>query len=233
MSDTMASIDLVALLNQLREEETEYNRQLVRLQEEIGTLERAFAIAERRKMGVKGSLAPAESVVSSPLDVANERPAYIGGHVSPVIAERPSPVRVAELARKVRGLTQIEALKRIAQANEGIVRTIEAKPVFIKAGLSKGSPRNIGSHLYHLLDASPEFEKVGTGVFRWLPYCARMEARQDVGPSRRVQEAQLKFGQDETGVLAAGNPEGDATEQTQEPPPERNGYGRVGTMPPD
>ncbi len=235
MGDTMQSVDLVALLHQLRAEEAEYDRQLAAVRAEISTVEQALAIAQRRSMGAIGAV----TVASSPSLMVNgptpNREMLVGRDAALPTIERPSPARVPELARKIRGLKQIDALRHIAQLNEGIVRTIEIKPVFIKAGLTKGSPRNIGSHLYHLLDRSPEFEKIAPGTFLWLPHVEEGKGKARTDQAGPIQAA-LTSPDGETDrsgekILAAGNPEGDAMGRTQEPPPtERNGYDRVGTV---
>ncbi len=230
MGNTTTSIDLVALFEELRAEEAEYERRLATVHEDIQAVQRALEIAHRRGGGLTDAVAaPPLSPLVSPRLVAN-KPVRSGESATASTSNQPQPARVTELVRKVRGLTQIEALKRIAQHSDGIVRTIEAKPVFIKATLTKGNPKHVGSHLYHLLDDSPEFEKIAPGTFRWLPFQAADEkgASDQVGPRQTVLAS---WHGEATEVLAAGNPEGDATEQTQEPPPpERDGNDRVGTV---
>jgi hypothetical protein len=85
------------------------------------------------------------------------------------VARQREPVLAANLAHwraKLRNLTHLEALIRIAEENHGIVRSAEAKRIFIAAGVSEGKPKNIPSQIYRLLADSGEFEKVEPGVFR-------------------------------------------------------------------
>lgn len=78
----------------------------------------------------------------------------------------PPPVPLDHLARQLRGLTQVDALRQIAVWNGGIVRTRDARRLFVSAGLTKGKLKNLPSHIYHILLASEEFERVAPGAFR-------------------------------------------------------------------
>jgi hypothetical protein len=69
-------------------------------------------------------------------------------------------------ANDIRGLTQIEALKKIAGANGGLVNASDAKRLFIAAHLSTGKPKNLGPHIYAILKSSPSFKWESPGTFR-------------------------------------------------------------------
>ena len=62
--------------------------------------------------------------------------------------------------------TQLEALKRIAELNGGLVNASEAKRLFMTAGLSKSKGRNLAPHIYSILKNSPDFEWESPGTFR-------------------------------------------------------------------
>lgn len=65
------------------------------------------------------------------------------------------------VVRGLRGLSQPEALVRIAQASGGVLRTVEAKRILIDAGLITGNPKNAASHLFSLLRDESRFERLG------------------------------------------------------------------------
>jgi Arc/MetJ-type ribon-helix-helix transcriptional regulator len=75
-----------------------------------------------------------------------------------------------ELVAEIRGLTHKAALRKIAEANGGRVTSAEAKRLFVAAGLAKGDPKNLGPHVWSLLNGSPDFEHEGPGVFRLLKF---------------------------------------------------------------
>jgi len=57
----------------------------------------------------------------------------------------------------LRGLKQLPALKAIARARNGIVRTLEAKDLMVKAGVVKDS-KNAYKMVYNLIKTSDEFQ---------------------------------------------------------------------------
>ena len=66
----------------------------------------------------------------------------------------------------LRGLTQLGALKKIAEMNGGLVNASEAKRFFLTAGLSKSKGKNLAPHIYNILKNSPDFEWESPGTFR-------------------------------------------------------------------
>jgi hypothetical protein len=88
----------------------------------------------------------------------------------PASATRASEVRLppTRWARILSGVSQTEALIRIAIENGGILRVSDAKRILIDAGKVRGQHKNVPGHIYHLVHASEKFEKVAPGVFRLL-----------------------------------------------------------------
>lgn len=79
-----------------------------------------------------------------------------------------SPPDNGEWASRLRGLTQYEALVRIAKDNGGVLRISDARDILIKAGLSKGSPRNVYGSIYNKLRLSDEFAWISEGTYRLI-----------------------------------------------------------------
>jgi hypothetical protein len=66
----------------------------------------------------------------------------------------------------LQGLKQMPALKTIARANNGLVRTLEAKDLMVKAGVMKDS-KNAYKMVYNLIKNSEDFEPTGNrGEYR-------------------------------------------------------------------
>jgi hypothetical protein len=69
-------------------------------------------------------------------------------------------------ARRLQGLTQLEAIVQIAEDNDGIVRTKDVADILLRAGLSNADPRNLYRYVLHFLTTSGMFEKAGKGTYR-------------------------------------------------------------------
>ena len=69
-------------------------------------------------------------------------------------------------AQELHGLTQMEALIRIAEKNGGLLRASEARRIFIAAGIAKGNTKNVGPHVYHMLSDAKQFQRVNPGRYR-------------------------------------------------------------------
>jgi hypothetical protein len=68
---------------------------------------------------------------------------------------------------RLEGLTHYEALVKLAEdSHKRTVRPTDAAPILQKAGLAKGTSRNLVPHLYRMLRESSQFEKVAPGTFR-------------------------------------------------------------------
>jgi hypothetical protein len=65
----------------------------------------------------------------------------------------------------LRGMTQIEALKKLAEHGGGEFRTIDAKRIFLQVGLIK-SPKNANNILFSVIQRSGLFERTAPGAYR-------------------------------------------------------------------
>jgi hypothetical protein len=127
---------------------------------------------ERRAADINSTITAYERVIayragkSMPMSTALIEPQHdseLGRREQPSLSPH---VSVGEWRKKLRGLTHIEALTRIAGENDGVVRVTDAKQILLDSGLTKGKLRNVSSHIYHLLSRSEKFERVEPGVFR-------------------------------------------------------------------
>lgn len=73
--------------------------------------------------------------------------------------------RIALDLDSLRGLTQIEALTRIAEHNGGRLETALAKKILLLAGLIK-NPKNANNILFSVIQRSGRFERIEHGVYR-------------------------------------------------------------------
>lgn len=69
-----------------------------------------------------------------------------------------------EWAKILRGLTHAEALIRIAEHQNGILKTVEAKKALIDSRLVKGNPKNVLPHIFAMLRDEERWQKMGV---RW------------------------------------------------------------------
>jgi hypothetical protein len=65
----------------------------------------------------------------------------------------------------LRGMTQIEALKKLAEHSGGEFRTMDAKRIFLQAGIIK-SQKNANNILFSVIQRSGLFERTAPGVYR-------------------------------------------------------------------
>ena len=154
--------ELTHALDVLRSENAEYEDKVRAYQDKIASNTRhieAFEVVIARLTG----MAP-----EPPVPVQHARPTF--PNFAHSWAERqprlPLSPRSNDWARKLKGLTQIEALFQIANQNDGVLRVVEAKNIFVESGLVKGKVRNVSGHIYHTLGRSDRFERVEPGVFR-------------------------------------------------------------------
>ena len=71
--------------------------------------------------------------------------------------------------QKLRGLTQADAVRAIAEEYGGTVPVSEVKRILIGTGKSKGKVSNIGSHVYHFVNEVNKggaFERIRGGIVR-------------------------------------------------------------------
>ncbi len=77
-----------------------------------------------------------------------------------------SPTDSIDIA-SLRGMRQVDALKKIAEHGSGQVRTAIAKRLFLRAGLIK-NPKNANNILFSVIQRSGLFERVEPGVYRLI-----------------------------------------------------------------
>lgn len=159
---------IMELLQRLREEEgaleREYQDRLADLRRKIQAVETTLELLNPSETEEAPSIhrepvaPPSESTESSRAVPSFARP-------------RPFAVRRTtqnEWAQKLRGLTQEEALRRIALENGGIIRSQDGKRILIEAGLAKGKPKNLTGSVYRKLAESGRYRWVSAGTFRLI-----------------------------------------------------------------
>lgn len=178
----LPSVDIVALLERLRREKAV-------IEQDIATLEGALAVAERHAPASGATPAP-PAPSPTPLTPAMLSPMPAPRRIIPKIpasVERPSDERIAELARGVRGMTQIEALDFMGRQMDGF-QNADAVKVIIAGGLTTGKRSNVSSHVYRLLNESEKFEKIGPGRFRLIDRTPQEPVTQDASAGDIAQE---------------------------------------------
>lgn len=140
-------------LDRLRTEKIEYERKAARISQTIDAYE--HVIADLTGAPLPGPSMPTESL---PVEVAHVR-----REDQQIL---PLPANTGEWRKKLRGLTHIEALIKIAKENDGVVRVADAKRILVDANLTTAKARNVSSHIYHTLARSERFERTDPGVFR-------------------------------------------------------------------
>ncbi len=70
---------------------------------------------------------------------------------------------------RIQGILK-RSLEVIAAHCGGYLRMGEAKDMILAAGVSTAAPKNLGGSLRRVLEKSPEFCKVGPGLWEWLGY---------------------------------------------------------------
>ena len=89
---------------------------------------------------------------------------------------------------------QREALKEIAQQNQGVVRVREVPSVLKAAGLSHAKPSSISSTSYNILSHSDDWEYVEPGTFRLIDYTPeKIVAIAPDPPTERPQEMSFEM----------------------------------------
>ena len=160
--------DLSALLGHLRAQEASLKAQLATLADKISALETTLQVAQEL---------PSATKVVAERPIVTERPIVVE---APGKDARPLNTPSAGWARFLRGIRQIDALRAIASANDGVVRTADAKRIFLEAGLAKGAPKHVGPHIYHMLLNAEDFERIEPGTFRLTTMVANTPQDEDV-----------------------------------------------------
>jgi hypothetical protein len=114
---------------------------------------------------------------------------------------------------KLRGLTQPEALIRIVQENGAVLRTVEAKPILIKAGLAKGQQKNVYGHIFQLMKGTERFaklgvrwKKIGPGEYRLHPVESDHVSSDDQAPFVQVSESLAPSDAIGAAIVGSGSP---------------------------
>lgn len=176
MSDAIASADrhLREALHLLQSEydgrQTAYEREIAPLRQRIRAIE--VALSPSPPIGIDDSRHTERALSLSP-----ERA---------VLRPIASPTSPRDVARKIRGLTQPEALIRIAQEQGGVLQTALAKAILLDAGLIRGNPKNALGHVFQLLKNPDRFEKFGyrfekikPGEYRLMPTESKRPSQHD------------------------------------------------------
>jgi hypothetical protein len=134
-----------------------------RREEETIRVEYERRIDHNRRVREAAEVTLQALLAETPLVATDDAPA------SPPPAEpEPAPAPV-NWKRVLAGMTQPEALVRIAELGDGIVRTNDAKAIVIEAGLLRGNPKYLNSRLHTILIESDRFERIAPGTYRLLP----------------------------------------------------------------
>ena len=76
----------------------------------------------------------------------------------------PQELLPAEL-EALRGLSQMEVMRQLAEMRGGILRASEAKAVLIKLGSATGASKNLNSQIHSMLRKSRDFDWKAPGIF--------------------------------------------------------------------
>jgi len=87
------------------------------------------------------------------------------GDVEAVLASPHHGKAVAIDVASLRGMKQLDALRKIAQQGGGTLQTTTAKRLLLQAGLIK-NPKNANNILFSVINRSGLFERVEPGVYR-------------------------------------------------------------------
>jgi hypothetical protein len=71
-------------------------------------------------------------------------------------------------ANELRGLTMLQALTKIARANNNRFKLITAKDLLVRSGVTK-SPKNAANIIFTVIKRSGMFKKVGRGEYALVP----------------------------------------------------------------
>lgn len=160
--------ELSALLGHLRTQEASLRAELTTLTDRISAIEVALQVVHDLS-STDTAPSPSGTVPTPPPDVVIMQ--EIGGR---------STAPIESWAKKLHGLKQVEALRVIARENGGTIRTADAKRIFLEAGMAKGAPKHVAPHIYHMLQAAEDFERVAPGTFQMMTTIAHSPQDEDV-----------------------------------------------------
>jgi hypothetical protein len=121
---------------------SEYETRLPDIEDDLAAVERLL-----RRMP---ALAVAESVPVVPVGAATAAPAP----------------RQPNWKRELAGLSQREAIIRIAEIGGGTFQLVDVGHIFLDAGLAKTKPKDIKGQIHRLIKESGRFEAVEAGTYR-------------------------------------------------------------------
>ncbi len=148
--------DLSAILGHLRAQEVSLRAELATLTDRISAIEAALHVVH--DLSRTDTDTEPTALSTTPTTLPDTMIAHGKGVGLTALSE--------SWAKKLYGLKQIEALRVIAQENGGTIRTADAKRIFLEAGLAKGTPKHVAPHIYHMLQAAEDFERVAPGTFQ-------------------------------------------------------------------
>jgi len=167
--------DLSALLSHLRAQETSLRVELATLTDRISAIEAALQVVH----DLSNIDTTPNALNAIPPALPDTVIAYGKGVGLTALSE--------SWAKKLYGLKQIEALRVIARENGGTIRTADAKRIFLEVGLAKGAPKHVAPHIYHMLQAADDFERVAPGTFQRKTSVSSMPPDDDI---MKVMEGQ-------------------------------------------
>ena len=130
-------------------------------------------LAWRDKLDEKrGQLHAELEDVSRKLESVSTTLALLDGSPMPIshtlgVSEDKIPMTAPIDLAGLRGMTQVEALTKIAEHNGGQIQTLVAKKILLQAGLIK-NPKNANNILFSVIQRSGKFERVDHGVYRLI-----------------------------------------------------------------
>ncbi len=152
--------ELSTLLKYLRTQEAALKAELATLGDRIGVIEKALQIMH-----------DLSGVATTATDTdAEQRTIVLTDNL-----DVPSDASIMEFMHELQKMKQIDALRLIAVQNGGTIRTADAKRIFLEAGLAKGAPKNVAPHIYHMLQAAEDFERVAPGTFQIIDEANRAQ----------------------------------------------------------
>jgi hypothetical protein len=133
--------ELLTLRDRLDRHQAEIQRELDEVNKNLDSVSRTLELLDRASSDGTPAPRPLTSVNRAPTD----------------------SIDVASL----RGMKQVDALKKIAEHGGGQVKTSIAKKLFLQAGLIK-NPKNANNILFAVIQRSGLFERVEPGVYRFI-----------------------------------------------------------------
>jgi hypothetical protein len=118
---------------------------------------------ETRLPDIEGDLAAVDRLLSwmPALTVAEAVP------MVPVDAATATPTpRQPNWKRELAGLSQREAIIRIAEIRGGTFQLVDVGHIFLDAGLAKTKPKDIKGQIHRLIKESGRFEAIEAGTYR-------------------------------------------------------------------